>query len=175
MKTGRDRAFWLFINLINVTLVSIVIGFFEHSLQKVVALAVLMPIVANMAGASSMQTLTVIVRQMALGNINWEDATPTLIKEFKIAFINGLIFAILVSIIAYVRFYSLYIGGVIGAAMFVSFVLAGLLGACVPLALKAVKIDPAIASSVIVITTVDVIGFFSFLWFATMWIPELSS
>lgn len=175
IKTGRDRAFWLFINLINVTLVSIVIGFFEHSLQKVVALAVLMPIVANMAGASSMQTLTVIVRQMALGNINWGDAAPTLIKEFKIAFINGLVFAFLASIIAYVRFSSLYIGGVIGAAMFVSFVLAGILGACVPLALKAVKIDPAIASSVIVITTVDVIGFFSFLWFATMWIPELNS
>jgi len=175
MKTGRDRAFWLFINLINVTLVSIVIGFFEHSLQKVVALAVLMPIVANMAGASSVQTLTVMVRQMALGNIHWGDAAPTIIKEFKIAFINGLVFAFLAAIVAYVRFSSLYIGGVIAAAMFVSFVLAGILGACVPLALKAVKIDPAIASSVIVITAVDVIGFFSFLWFATMWIPGISS
>jgi magnesium transporter len=175
MKTGRERAFWLAINLVNVTLVSIVIGLFENSLQKVVALAVLMPIVANMAGAASMQTLTVIVRQMALGNVSWGTAAPTLLKELKIAMLNGLLFAFLASLVAYVRFSSLYIGGVIGAAMFVSFIFAGTLGAYVPILLKAMKIDPAIASSVIVITMIDVIGFFSFLWFATMWIPEINS
>jgi magnesium transporter len=175
LETGRDRAVWLFINLINVTLVSIVIGFFEHSLQQVVALAVLMPIVANMAGASSMQTLTVVVRQMALGNIKWGDGAPTLLKEVKIAFLNGLVFALLAMLIAYVRFSSWYIGGVMAAAIFVSFILAGILGAYVPLGLKAINIDPAIASSVIVITLVDVIGFFSFLWFATLWIPGINS
>ncbi len=173
VETGRNRALWLTINLINATLVSIVIGLFEHSLQKVVALAVLMPIVANMAGTASMQTLTVIVRQMALGNVSWEDATPTLLKEIKLAFINGMLFAILGTIISYVWFSSWHLGGVMAASMFVSFVFAGILAAYVPLGLKAVSIDPAIASSVIVITLVDVIGFFSFLWFATMWIPEL--
>jgi len=175
METGRNRALWLTVNLINATLVSIVIGFFEHSLQKVVALAVLMPIVANMAGTASMQTLTVIVRQMALGNVSWGDATPTLLKEIKLAFFNGLLFALLGTIISYVWFSSWHLGGVMAASMFVSFVIAGILGAYVPLGLKAVKIDPAIASSVIVITLVDVIGFFSFLWFATMWIPEINS
>jgi len=173
METGRNRALWLTINLFNVTVVSIVIGFFEHSLQKVVALAVLMPIVANMAGTASMQTLTVTVRQIALGKVSWGNAAPTLFKEIKLAFMNALIFSILGAIISYVRFSSWYLGGVMAASMFVSFVLAGLLGACVPLGLKALKIDPAIASSVIVLTLTDIIGFFSFLWFATLWIPEI--
>jgi len=173
-ETGRNRALWLSINLLNATLVSIVIGFFEHSLQKVVALAVLMPIVANMAGTASMQTLTVIVRQMALGNISWGDASPTLFKEVKLAFINGILFAVLGTIISYVWFSSWHLGGVMAASMFVTFVFAGVLAAYVPLGLKAVNIDPAIASSVIVVTLVDVIGFFSFLWFATMWIPEIN-
>ena len=174
METGRNRALWLSINLLNATLVSIVIGFFEHSLQKVVALAVLMPIVANMAGTASMQTLTVIVRQMALGNVSWGDAGPTLFKEVKLAFINGILFAVLGTIISYVWFSSWHLGGVMAASMFVTFIFAGVLGAYVPLGLKALKIDPAIASSVIVITLVDVIGFFSFLWFATMWIPGIN-
>jgi len=175
IETGRNRALWLIINLFNATLVSIVIGLFEDSLQKVVALAVLMPIVANMAGTASMQTLTVIVRQMALGKVSWGDASPTLFKEVKLALINGMLFATLGTIISYVWFSSWYLGGVMAASMFVSFVFAGILGAYVPLGLKAVKIDPAIASSVIVLTLVDVIGFFSFLWFATMWIPEINS
>ncbi len=174
IETGKDRAIWLFVNLINATLVSIVIGFFEHSLQQVVALAVLMPIVANMAGTASMQTLTVLVRQMALGNVVWDDAAVILMKEVKIALINGLLFALLAMFISYVWFASWYISGVMAASMFVSFVSAGFLGAYVPLALKSLKIDPAIASSVIVITLVDVIGFFSFLWFATIWIPEIN-
>jgi len=174
-ETGRDRALWLSINLVNATLVSIVIGFFEHTLQQVVALAVLMPIVANMAGTASMQTLTVIVRQMALGNISWGDAAPTLAKEVKISFFNGMFFALLATIISYVWFSSWYIGGVMAASMFITFVFAGVLGAYVPLMLKSLNIDPAIASSVIVLTLVDVIGFFSFLWFATMWIPEINA
>ena len=173
--TGRDRALWLTINLVNATLVSIVIGFFEHTLQQLVALAVLMPIVANMAGTASMQTLTVIVRQMALGNLSWGDAAPALSKEVKISFLNGIFFAVLATIISYVWFSSWYIGAVMAASMFITFVFAGILGAYVPLGLKALNIDPAIASSVIVITLVDVIGFFSFLWFATMWIPEINA
>jgi magnesium transporter len=175
LETGRNRALWLTINLFNAILVSIVIGIFEDSLQKVVALAVLMPIVANMAGTASMQTLTVIVRQMALGNVKWGDASFTLLKEIKLAFFNGLLFSLLGTIVSYIWFTSWYLGGVMAASMFVSFVSAGLLGAYVPLGLKALNIDPAVASSVIVITLVDVIGFFSFLWFATLWIPAIST
>lgn len=175
IETGKDRAFWLLINLVNATLVSIVIGFFEHSLQKLVALAVLMPIVANMAGTASMQTLTVIVRQMALGNVVWGDAAAALMKELKIALINGLFFALLAMLIAYIWFGSWYIGGVMAASMFVSFISAGILGAYVPIVLKSFKIDPAISSSVIVLTLVDVIGFFTFLWFATIWIPDMNT
>ena len=174
-ETGRDRALWLTINLVNAVLVSMVIGFFEHTLQQVVALAILMPIVANMAGTASMQTLTVIVRQMALGNLSWGDAAPALSKEVKISFFNGIFFAVLATIISYVWFSSWYIGAVMAASMFITFVFAGILGAYVPLGLKALNIDPAIASSVIVITLVDVIGFFSFLWFATMWIPGINA
>jgi magnesium transporter len=175
IETGKDRALWLLINLVNVTLISVVIGLFEHTLEKVVALAVLMPIVANMAGSASMQTLTVIVRQMALGNLRWGDAAPTLWKEVKIALLNGVLFAFLASALAYLRFGSWYLGGVMAASMAVSFAAAGVLGAYVPLWLKAFRIDPAIASSVIVITLIDVIGFFSFLGFATLWIPEITS
>jgi magnesium transporter len=134
-----------------------------------------MPIVANMAGSASMQTLTVIVRQMALGNLRWGDAAPTLWKEVKIALLNGVLFAFLASALAYLRFGSWYLGGVMAASMAVSFAAAGVLGAYVPLWLKAFRIDPAIASSVIVITLIDVIGFFSFLGFATLWIPEITS
>ena len=174
VKAGRDRAVWLGINLFNVTLVSAVIGLFEHSLQQVVALAVLMPIVANMAGAASMQTLTVVVRQLALGGIGYKEAAPVVFRELKIALLNGAIFALLATLISYARFSSWYLGGVMAAAMFVSFVAGGVLSAYVPLGLKRLRIDPAVASSVIVITLVDVIGFFSFLWFATLWIPEIN-
>ena len=173
VEAGRDRALWLGINLFNVTLVSAVIGLFEHSLQQVVALAVLMPIVANMAGAASMQTLTVVVRQMALGGIGYKEGAPVVFKELKIALLNGALFALLAMLISYARFSSWYLGGVMAAAMFVSFIGGGILSAYVPLGLKRLGIDPAVASSVIVITLVDVIGFFSFLWFATLWIPEI--
>ena len=173
LETGKSRGFWLFLNLINVTLVSIVIGLFEHTLQQVVALAVLMPIVANMAGTASVQTLTVVVRQMALGNLELRDVSPMIVKELKISLLNGFIFALLAMVISYLRFESVILGVVMATSMLVSFILAGLLGAYVPVLLKKMKIDPAIASSVIVMTLVDVIGFFSFLWFATLWIPGL--
>lgn len=175
IESGKDRAFWLVINLVNVTIISIVIGLFEHSLHQVVALAILMPVVANMAGASSMQTLTVIVRQMALGRIAWGKAAPMLKKELTIALLNGLIFALLATIIAYVRFSSWYIAAAMAAAMLVSFIMAGVLASFVPLGLRALRIDPAIASSVIVMTLVDVIGFFSFLGFATLWVPQINT
>ena len=173
-QTGKDRAIWLTINIINVSIISIIIGMFEKTIQEVVALAVLMPIVANMAGTSSMQTLTVTVRQMALGNIQEGLYSKALKKELKIALLNGVLFGFLAAVISYVRFSSLAISEIMFVSMFVSFIISGVLGAYVPLGLKALKIDPAVASSVIVLTLVDVTGFFSFLWIATLWLPELN-
>jgi len=165
-KTSKTRATWLTINLINAILASVVIGIFETTLHEIVALAVLMPIVANMAGTASVQTMTVVVRQMALGEINFNDIRPIFIKEINIATLNGLLFGFLSAIAAQVWFGNHLISISIGLSMFISFVSAGILGALVPMGLKKLKLDPAVASSVVVITSVDIIGFFSFLWLA---------
>ncbi|CAA6820638.1 MAG: Unknown protein [uncultured Sulfurovum sp.] len=167
-KTTQTRSIWLSINLVNAILASLVIGLFEHTLETIVALAVLMPIVANMAGTASIQTMTVVVRQMGLGEINLKDIRPILIKEMTMATLNGLLFAILSMAVAYFWFGQELIAYAIGLSMFVSFVFAGVLGATVPMLVKKVGLDPAISSSVVVITLVDIMGFFSFLWFAEM-------
>lgn len=167
-KTTKTRSIWLTVNLLNAIIASMVIGIFEETLSAIVALAVLMPIVANMAGTASVQTMTVIVRQMALGKISFYAFRPIFIKELNMAVINGLLFGIVSTIVAQVWFEKIYVSVSIGLAMFVSFVFAGILGTTVPILLKRVGFDPAVASSVIVITLVDIIGFFSFLWFAQM-------
>ncbi|MCD6654442.1 MAG: magnesium transporter [Sulfurovum sp.] len=167
-KTGRVRSIWLAVNLVNAIIASMVIGAFEEILLTIVALAVLMPIVANMAGTASVQTMTVVIRQMALGEINLHELRPVFIKELKMAAVNGILFGILSAIIAQFWFENQYVSFSIGLSMLVSFLLAGFLGVSVPFLLKKMKFDPAVASSVIVITLVDIIGFFSFLWFAQM-------
>ncbi len=167
-QTSKTRAIWLSINLVNAILASLVIGIFEEALDAIVALAVLMPIVANMAGTASVQTMTVVVRQMALGELTFSDVKPLFKKEMNVALLNGVLFAALSSIVSWVWFDSTLIALAIGFSMFISFLSAGLLGASVPLLLKKIKLDPAVASSVVVITLVDIIGFFSFLWFAEM-------
>lgn len=167
--TSKTRALWLSLNLVNAIIASIVIGFFEHTLDAVVALAVLMPIVANMAGTASVQTMTVIVRQMTLGEITFSAAKPTIIKEFNISIINGLLFAMLSFGISQIWFGNYLISLAMSLSMFVSFICAGALGSLVPIILKKLNFDPAVASSVIIITAVDIIGFFSFLSFST-WI-----
>lgn len=172
LTTTKSRALWLFINLINISLVSIVIGFFEETLHSIVALAILMPIVANMAGNASMQTLTVMVRQIAMGEVESKDVKGILIKESVVSIINGVIFSIISGIFAYVRFNSIFISFIMAIAMFSSFLIAGVIGATTPIILKKFNIDPAIASSVIILTLMDVIGFSIFLWFATIFIQN---
>jgi len=167
-KTSSSRAIWLSINLVNAIIASLVIGLFESTIETIVALAVLMPIVANMAGTASVQTMTVVIRQMGLGEINFHDIRPILFKEMNMAMLNGLLFALLSSGVAQLWFGNHLISISIGLSMFMSFVLAGVLGATVPMLLKKVGLDPAVASSVVVITLVDIIGFFSFLWFAEL-------
>lgn len=166
--TSKTRALWLILNLVNAIVASIVISFFEDTIDAVVALAVLMPIVANMAGTASVQTMTVMVRQMALGEITYGAAKPTIIKELSISVINGLLFGWLAFIVSQIWFDNYLISTAMGLSMLVSFICAVALGALVPIGLKKMGFDPAIASSVIVITAVDIIGFFSFLWFATL-------
>ena len=165
-KTSKTRAIWLTINLVNAIIASLVIGLFSHTIETVVALAVLMPIVANMAGTASVQTMTVVVRQMALGEIEFHDLKPIFIKEINIATINGFLFGSLGAVMAYVRFSDYLLSISIALAMVISFISAGILAVVVPMVLKKVNLDPAIASSVVVLTLVDIIGFFSFLWLA---------
>lgn len=165
-RTSKTRSIWLAVNLVNAIIASMVIGIFEEILSAIVALAVLMPIVANMAGTASVQTMTVMIRQMALGEINFDGLRLVFIKEFYIGIINGVIFGLFSSLIAQLWFKNIEVSASIGASMFVSFVFASLLGTTVPVLLKRMGFDPAVASSVIVITLVDIIGFFSFLGFA---------
>ncbi len=167
-KIGKNRAFWLSINLITAILASLVIGLFDATIQSLVALAVLMPIVASMGGNAGTQTLTVTVRQMALGSIEYEDAKKTIYKEVIISLVNGLIFAFVIGVISYVWFKIPLLGFVIAASMIINLLSAGFFGAVIPLVLEKLEIDPAIGSTVILTTVTDIVGFFSFLGLATL-------
>ncbi len=167
-EIGKSRAFWLGINLITAIAASIVIGFFDATIQSLVALAVLMPIVASMGGNAGTQTLTVTVRQMALGDIEPEDAKKTIYKEVVISLANGLIFALVIGVIAYLWFGLALLGVVIALSMIINLLGAGFFGAVIPLGLQKAGIDPAIGSTVLLTTVTDVVGFFSFLGLATI-------
>ncbi|HFB53229.1 MAG TPA: magnesium transporter [Sulfurimonas autotrophica] len=166
IKAGRKRAYWLGINLLTAIAASLVIGLFEDTINSMVALAVLMPIVASMGGNAGTQTLTVVVRQLALGEISQGDALRSIKKEVAISLMNGLLFAVVMGMIAYVWFKMPMLGVVIGLSMIINLLMAGFFGAMIPLVLKWLKIDPAIGSTVILTTVTDVVGFFSFLWLA---------
>ena len=169
LKAGKKRASWLSLNLITAILASTVIGLFADTLQSIVALAILMPIVASMGGNAGTQTLTVVVRQLALGDISHTDAKRIIKKELSISFLNGLLFAIVMGIIASFWFeQGLYLGIVIALSMLINLIMAGFFGATIPLALKKLDVDPAIGSTVILTTVTDIVGFFSFLGLATI-------
>lgn len=168
LEIGKSRAFWLGINLLTAIAASIVIGLFDTTIQSLVALAVLMPIVASMGGNAGTQTLTVTVRQMAMGDISNEDAKKTVYKEVVISLVNGFIFAFVIGLIAYFWFNIPLLGLVIAMSMVINLLSAGFFGAVIPLTLEKLKIDPAIGSTVILTTVTDVVGFFSFLGLATI-------
>ena len=167
-KAGKARAIWLTVNLMTAIAASLVIGMFEETLQSLVALAILMPIVASMGGNAGTQSLTVVVRQLALGDIARHDAFRTIKKEVLISLANGVIFAILMGIIASLWFDKGMLGVVIGLSMIINLLSAGFFGSMVPLLLKKMGVDPAIGSTVILTTVTDVVGFFSFLGLATI-------
>jgi len=170
LPSMKRRALWLGINLVTVFLASWVIGLFEHAIGKFVALAVLMPVVASMGGIAGSQTLTLTIRGLALdqiasGNVRW-----LFNKEFAIGLLNGLIWAVVVSVITDVWFHQRGIALVIGAAMIINLMAAAVCGVVIPLVLKRFGIDPALSGAVILTTVTDVIGFMSFLGLATLFL-----
>lgn len=167
-KAGKSRAVWLGVNLITAIIASLVIGLFTDTLQSIVALAILMPIVASMGGNAGTQSLTVVVRQLALGDIAQHDAFRTIKKEVILSLANGFLFAIIMGIIASIWFDKGMLGIVIALSMIINLLSAGLFGAMVPLLLKKMEVDPAIGSTVVLTTVTDVVGFFSFLGLATL-------
>ena len=167
IKAGRKRATWLGLNLFTAIAASFVIALFADTLESMVALAVLMPIVASMGGNAGTQSLTVVVRQLALGDISQGDAMRIIRKEVALSLGNGILFAIIMGIIAAVWFDMPMLGFVIGLSMIINLFMAGFFGATIPLFLKKMDIDPAIGSTVILTTVTDVVGFFSFLGLAT--------
>jgi len=165
---GKTRAIWLGINLLTAIAASIVIGMFDQTLQAIVALAILMPIVASMGGNAGTQTLTVTVRKIALGEIEGKEAYVTVKREILLALFNGFIFALLIGAVAYVWFKIPLLGLVIALSMIINLFFAGFFGTIIPLGLRRAGIDPAVGSTVILTTVTDVVGFLSFLGLATL-------
>ena len=170
ITSTRRRALWLGINLATCFLASAVIGQFERVIQQVVALAILMPIVASMGGIAGSQTLTVAVRGIALGQIGRTNARALLLKELAVGFLNGLVWACVVSLIVVLWFHDWSLGIIIGIAMLANLTVAALAGVIIPLIQKRFGIDPAIAGGVVLTTVTDVVGFMTFLGLATLFL-----
>jgi len=168
LDTTRARFSWLFVNLLTAILASVVIGLFEATIDQVVALAVLMPIVASMGGNAGTQTLTVAVRALAMKELTPVNQLSFIGKELVVGFVNGILFALIIALVAGLWFHSTLLGVVIALAMVINLVVAGVAGTAVPLALVRWGVDPAVASSVFVTTVTDVVGFFAFLGLAAV-------
>lgn len=166
IKTARRRSLWLGVNLMTAVLASGVIYLFQDTLDQVVYLAVLMPIVANMGGVAGTQTLTLVIRSMALGHISSSNSRWLLVRELGVAVLNGFTWALVISLIVYAWYQDTLLSVIIAAAMMINLVIAALAGAYLPLFLKRVNIDPALAGSVVLTTVTDSVGFFAFLGLA---------
>ena len=169
-ETLQGRSSWLLINLLTAIVASAVIGLFDETIERLVALAVLMPIVASMGGNAGTQTVTVAVRALALRQIDRDAASSFVRRELIVAILNGLVFAVLAASISFLWFRDLDIAAVMAVAMFANLVVAGLSGTLVPLGLVRAGVDPAVASSVFITTITDVVGFFVFLGLAALYL-----
>ena len=165
-QTARSRFSWLFVNLLTAILASIAISFFEGTIKQIVALAVLMPIVASMGGNAGTQTLTVAVRAIATRELNSSNSLRVFGKEILVGLINGLVFAVIVGLVAALWFGEKDLGFVIALAMMFNLFVAGFFGAAIPLLLQRWKVDPALGASILLTTVTDVVGFFVFLGLA---------
>ncbi len=170
LPSAKRRAVWLGINLITAFLAAWVIGLFEATIDKIVALAVLMPIVASMGGIAGSQTLTLAIRGLALGQISSANTRWLAFKEIGVGMLNGVFWAVVVGAIAFVWFGSVGIGLVISAAMVLNLLAAALSGVAIPLILDRLGIDPALSGAVVLTTVTDVVGFMSFLGLATLFL-----
>ncbi|MCB1706012.1 MAG: magnesium transporter [Halioglobus sp.] len=168
IRAAPRRAIWLGINLITAFIAASVINLFQGTIEKVVALAVLMPIVASMGGIAGTQTLTLVVRGIAMGQVGKSNQAWLINRELQIGLMNGLLWAAVVAAAASLWFDDWQIGGIIAAAMVINLMTAALVGAVLPLFMTRIRIDPALAGGVVLTTVTDVVGFVSFLGLATV-------
>jgi magnesium transporter len=170
VKSARRRAVWLGINLFTALLASWVIGLFQATLEQVVALAVLMPIVASMGGIAGSQTLIIVIRGMALGQIGNTNARWLMYKELAVSALNGVGWALVVALIAGAWFQDQTIGIIIGAALVINLIFAAVAGLSIPFILKTMHVDPAHAGTVLLTTVTDIVGFVVFLGLGTIFL-----
>jgi magnesium transporter len=170
ITSARRRALWLGVNLATAFLAANVVGIFEGTIEKVVALAVLMPIVASMGGVAGSQTLVLIIRGLALGQIEQANARWLLTREIAVGVLNGAALATIVAIAAGIWFEEWKVGGIIFAALMINLLAAALAGVGVPLMLKRLGIDPALAGGVVLTTVTDTVGFASLLGLGTLFL-----
>ena len=169
-ETLQGRTTWLLVNLLTAILASVVIGIFDTTIEQLVALAVLMPIVASMGGNAGTQTVTVAVRAIALRQLDAVSTRNFVMRESLVALLNGVLFAVLAAAVSFVWFGDTEIATVMAVAIFANLLIAGLSGTLVPIGLLRAGVDPAVASSVFVTTITDVVGFFVFLGFAALYL-----
>ena len=170
LVSARRRALWLGINLLTAFLAAWVIGRFQATLAELVALAVLMPIVASMGGIAGSQTLTLVIRGLALGQVQKGNLRELMNRELGISALNGVLWAGVIALLAVAWFGDWGLGGVLGLAILINLLCAAVAGLAIPLLLDRLGIDPALAGSVVLTTVTDVIGFFAFLGLATWWL-----
>ncbi len=170
LPSAKRRGLWLGINLITVFLAAWVIGRFEEALDKIVALAVLMPVVASMGGIAGSQTLTLTIRGMALEQIAASNVRWLTVKELAVGAINGVVWAVVVALVSFIWFRDAGLALIIASAMVLNLLAAALSGVSIPLILKRIGVDPALSGAVVLTTVTDIIGFLSFLGLATLFL-----
>ena len=169
----RRRLPWLLVNLVTAFMASFTVSLFEDVIQQVVALAAAMPIVAGMGGNAGSQTLSVVIRSIALGEVDLKEDWKFVFKEVGLGLFNGFVTGFLTGIILYARYRNIFLSLIIMAAMTGNLIIAGFFGFCIPLVLKRLKLDPALSSSVFLTTATDVFGFFLFLGLAKLFLPYM--
>lgn len=170
VASAKRRALWLGVNLLTAFLAAWVIDLFEDTIQQIVVLAVLMPIVASMGGIAGSQTLTLVVRGLALGQVSGGNVRGLLFKEISVGLLNGLMWSVVVAAVAGAWFHNPHIGILLGAAMLINLVCAAFSGVAIPVLLQKLGVDPALAGGVLLTTVTDVVGFMTFLGLATLFL-----
>lgn len=170
VRSTQRRSVWLGVNLLTALLASWVIGLFDATIEQLVALAILMPVVASMGGIAGSQTLTLVIRGVALGHVGSSNQNLLLKKELSVGALNGFVWSIVIGTVAYLWFDSVQLGIIIAIAILCNLVVAAFAGASIPLLLKRLGVDPALAGSVVLTTVTDVVGFFIFLGLAAVFL-----